>query len=77
MAQQKRVAIYARVSTLDKGQNPETQLRLLREFAAARGFTAVGEFVDYASGTREERAQYQAMLAPWERSCHQVTFVHK
>ena len=26
-----RVALYARVSTLDKGQAPETQLRPLRE----------------------------------------------
>ena len=29
--QTKRVALYARVSTLDKGQDPETQLTQLRE----------------------------------------------
>ena len=34
----KRVAIYARVSTLDKGQDPETQLLLLREHAGRRGW---------------------------------------
>ena len=28
-----KVALYARVSTVDKDQNPETQLRLLREYA--------------------------------------------
>jgi DNA invertase Pin-like site-specific DNA recombinase len=46
---QKRVAIYARVSTVDKGQDPETQLLALREYAARRGFLCVGEYVEYAS----------------------------
>jgi len=34
----KRVAIYARVSTDDKGQDPETQLMQLREYADLRNF---------------------------------------
>ena len=34
----KRTAIYARVSTVDRGQDPETQLRQLREYAERRGF---------------------------------------
>ena len=51
MVAQKRVAIYARVSTVDKGQDPETQLLGLREYAARRAFVVVGEYVDYASGT--------------------------
>jgi DNA invertase Pin-like site-specific DNA recombinase len=62
MVAQKRVALYARVSTTDKGQDPETQLVALREYAARRGFVPVGEYVDYASGTRESRPQYQALL---------------
>jgi hypothetical protein len=32
-----RVGIYARVSTTDKDQNPETQFLPLREFATAQG----------------------------------------
>jgi DNA invertase Pin-like site-specific DNA recombinase len=32
-----RVAIYARVSTLDKGQDPENQLRELRAWCANSG----------------------------------------
>jgi DNA invertase Pin-like site-specific DNA recombinase len=60
--QPKRVALYARVSTLDKGQDPETQLRPLREYADRRGFQIQGEYVDTASGTTEERSQYRAML---------------
>ena len=31
-----RVAIYARVSTKNNGQDPETQLLALREYAKAR-----------------------------------------
>ena len=62
MESPKRVAIYARVSTVDKGQDPETQLVFLREYAARRGFHLVGEYVDYASGTREDRPQYRKLL---------------
>ncbi len=58
----KRVAIYARVSTFDKGQDPETQLLQLREYAQRRGFDVAGEYVDYATGTNEERANYQRLL---------------
>lgn len=59
----KRVALYARVSTFDKGQDPETQLRPLREYADRRGFQIEGEYVDTASGTTEERTQYWLMIA--------------
>ncbi len=43
--------IYARVSTSDKDQNPETQLLPLREFVEAQGWTVAGEFTDHASAT--------------------------
>jgi hypothetical protein len=46
---QKRTAIYARVSTRDKGQDPETQLVLLRDWAA-RQDVEITEYVDQASG---------------------------
>jgi len=58
----KRVAIYARVSTFEKGQDPETQLRQLREYVQRRNFSMEGEFVDYASGKTENREQYKIML---------------
>lgn len=55
-----KIAIYARVSTRDKDQNPETQLLPLREFVKARGWEIHKEYVDYASaldmrGRREWR----------------------
>lgn len=46
-----RAAIYARVSTADKEQNPETQLLPLREFCQAQGFEVLREFVDQAPAT--------------------------
>ena len=61
--QTKRVALYARVSTLDKGQDPETQLTQLREYAQRRNFEVMGEFIDYASGTTQDRIQYKLMMA--------------
>jgi DNA invertase Pin-like site-specific DNA recombinase len=57
-----RAGLYVRVSTEDRGQDPETQLRPLREYAERRGFVVVGEFVDHASGTTETRPQYQKLL---------------
>ncbi len=62
MNKPKRVALYARVSTLDKGQDPETQLVQLRQYTQARNFEIVTEYIDYASGTSEDRTQYKLMM---------------
>lgn len=58
----RRVAIYARVSTFDKGQNPETQLRELRRYAEARGLEVAHELVDIASGTKDTRPNYRVLF---------------
>jgi DNA invertase Pin-like site-specific DNA recombinase len=55
MAPKMRVAIYARVSTDDRGQDPENQLRQLREWCANAGHTVAREFVEAASGGKGER----------------------
>ncbi len=57
-----RAALYARVSTDDRGQNPETQLRQLRDYAERRGFEVAGEYVDFASGTRNDRPQFKKLM---------------
>ena len=41
-----RVGVYARVSTADKGQDTELQLKDLRAFAHARGWPIHEEYVD-------------------------------
>lgn len=43
-----RVALYARVSTSDREQNPATQLLPLRDFAQAQGWEVADEYVDHA-----------------------------
>ena len=59
-----RVALYARVSTDDKGQDPETQLVPLREFVRANGHEVAGEFVDQASaGDMARRGEWARLLA--------------
>ena len=71
----KRVALYARVSTLDKGQDPETQLVQLRQYALARNFEVITEFIDYASGTSEDRTQYKLMMAAAKKGKIDVVLV--
>lgn len=46
-----KVALYARVSTSDRDQDPETQLIALREFIGAQGWETYREFVDIAPAT--------------------------
>ena len=46
-----KVAIYARVSTSDKNQDPETQLIYLRDYCTAQGWEVYREYVDKASAT--------------------------
>ncbi len=44
-----RVAIYARVSTSDRDQDPETQLMPLREFCSSQQWDVHREYVDQVS----------------------------
>ncbi|MGI2336873.1 MAG: recombinase family protein [Dehalogenimonas sp.] len=46
-----KVALYARVSTRDKDQNPEVQLYLMRQYCQTNNFEIFGEYVDEASAT--------------------------
>ncbi len=57
-----RLGIYARVSTLNN-QDPEMQLRELREYARARGWEVAGEYVDCGiSGSVESRPELNRMM---------------
>ncbi len=59
----KKVAIYARVSTTDKGQDTGLQLRDLRAYVEARGWTTFKEYVDNGiSGTKDKRPELDAMM---------------
>ncbi|TDN37227.1 resolvase [Hymenobacter sp. UV11] len=56
-----RVAIYARVSTKDKGQDTENQLHQLRAFAEQHG-TIYKVFTDQESGGKADRTEFKALL---------------
>ncbi|WP_151087398.1 recombinase family protein [Hymenobacter baengnokdamensis] len=57
-----RVALYARVSTRDRDQNPENQLVLLRREAERAGDTIIKEYVDEESGGKASRKQFQMLM---------------
>jgi DNA invertase Pin-like site-specific DNA recombinase len=58
-----RVAVYSRVST-NHGQDPELQLRELREYAASRGLTIIQEYTDVGfSGSKDSRPALNRLMA--------------
>lgn len=69
-----KVALYARTSTVDK-QDPEMQLRDLRQYAAARGFTVSKEYVDRMSGTTTRRPALDELMADARRGGFQAVMV--
>ncbi len=59
-----RVAIYARVSTVNHGQDVSMQMRELRQFAEARGWHISGEYVDSGvSGAKDSRPELNRLMA--------------
>jgi DNA invertase Pin-like site-specific DNA recombinase len=59
-----RVALYARVSTINGVQDPEMQLRELREFAQRRGWEITAEYVDRGvSGSKDRRPSLDQLMA--------------
>ena len=58
-----RVALYARVSTKNNGQNPQSQLVALREYAGNRGFQVAEEYVDLGvSGSKDRRPALDRLM---------------
>src|SRR4051812_40673097 len=69
-----RIAIYARVSTMD--QNPENQAAELRRYAGARGWTIIREYCDHGiSGSRERRPALDELLRDAKRRRFDVLLV--
>src|SRR6266852_1854631 len=46
-----------------KTKEVENQLRQLREFAAAQGWTISREYIDHETGKTDDRAEFQAMFS--------------
>ena len=73
-----RVAIYARVSTSDKDQEPETQLMPLRDFCIAQGWEIVAEYVDHApANDQAHRVRWRDLLDDAAKKKFTVVLVFK
>jgi DNA invertase Pin-like site-specific DNA recombinase len=72
-----KIAMYARVSTIN-GQDPEMQLRELREYAEKRKWTVFREYVDVGvSGAKERRLELDKLLADAHRRKFDAVIVWK
>ena len=59
-----RAATYARVSTRTGSQNPDMQLRELRDYCQRRGWEIADEYVDAGvCGVKEQRPELDRLLA--------------
>ena len=73
-----RAALYARISTLNHGQDPEVQLRELREFCHQRGFTIAQEYVDRGiCGSREQRPALDKLIADCRKRIVDAVVVYR
>ena len=73
-----RVALYARVSTLNGQQDPEMQLSELREYATPRGLSIHEEYVDQGvSGSKESRPALNRLMTDAQKCKFDAILVWK
>jgi DNA invertase Pin-like site-specific DNA recombinase len=74
----RRAVLYARVSTLNHGQDTEVQAREIREYCQRRGWPLVCEYVDAGiSGAKERRPQLDRLIADAHKRKFEVIVVWK
>jgi len=75
---QVRAVIYARVSTLNHGQDVTVQTRELEQFAQARGWQIAGCYLDAGvSGTKDSRPELNRLMADAHKRRFDVVVVWK
>jgi DNA invertase Pin-like site-specific DNA recombinase len=73
-----RVAIYARVSTTNHGQDVNVQTRELEQFATARGWHLVDSYLDIGiSGSKDKRPELDRLMADAHKRRFDVVIVWK
>ena len=73
-----KVALYARVSTSDKEQDPLTQLLPLRDFCAAQGWEVFQEYIDQApANDLAHRFQWRELLDDAAKRKFSIVLVFK
>ncbi len=72
------IAMYARVSTVDKNQDPDTQLMPMRDFCKAQGWEVWGEYVDRApANDLAHRVRWRDLLDDAAKKRFSVVLVFK
>jgi DNA invertase Pin-like site-specific DNA recombinase len=69
-----KAALYARVSTKDKGQDTENQLLQLRDYCRRQGWGCL-EYIDQASGKTGDRDAFKRLFADASRRLFDVVVV--
>lgn len=75
-----RAAIYIRVSTEEQGDKNLSipfQLATCHSYAAHRGWTVAGEYVDVASGKNDRRESFQRLIADARSKLFDTVIVYK
>jgi DNA invertase Pin-like site-specific DNA recombinase len=73
-----RVAVYARVSTTNHGQDAGMQTRDMRQFTEARGWIMVDEYIDAGiSGAKDSRPELNRLMADAHKRRFDVVCVWK
>jgi DNA invertase Pin-like site-specific DNA recombinase len=57
-----RIALYARISTKDKGQDTENQLLQLRQFCKQQSWVIAKEYADQKTGRTSDREAFQRLF---------------
>jgi putative resolvase len=58
-----RIALYARVSSVDQKSDLDRQMHRLRDYAAANGYQVAKEVTEIASGMNDSRPKFLKLLA--------------
>ena len=70
-----KCAIYARVSTRDKGQDVRNQLEQLRAYCQRQDWQIAGEYIDQRSGKNGDREEFKRMMnSAYQREFDVVLF---
>jgi DNA invertase Pin-like site-specific DNA recombinase len=78
MKEELRAALYARVSTVNSGQDPSMQIAELKEYCARRGWKVAGLYVDKGiSVATDSRPQLNRLMEDAHRRAHDVVICWK
>ena len=73
-----RTALYARVSTLNNGQDVSMQVREFEEFCASRKWTVADRYIDSGiSGSKDSRPELNRLMADAKRRKFDAVVVYR